>query len=781
MIKPIGKRTVAVLIALCLVIGQAAAAVTFKDMQNHWAKPYVDDMSSRGIILGYTDGTFQPDKSVTAAELLVLLSRIHNLSADAVDTIYNDYQSYLNGIFGTSFSWAHKNFALCLAMNVLTKAELEQLHARNALDKPAYKEDLSVYLVRAMGFAETAKNLTSYTLTFNDVASITASKRPSVYILQHHGIVLGDTANNFAPLSEVSRGVISTMLSRAIEYMEANAVVLEVPGYTNHHLISGTVQSAVVSGSTVSITISNMFTGNRTVTAATSDRVYLNGEVSTVAAITSGTYVQVRATAANNVVAINVFTVPKTITGPVTSINSGIMTMTDAATQMTYRLMLTRDSEVQIVSVKGNQAGDNSIVNAAAGYGEATCLFDSGYRVRALRLSGGMYIVDGRLQDVETTSAGAKTTLLISNYSGVVERCEISADVSVTVNGRVGTVSKDQIGSLVRLKFNNDDQKLKSVEMDTTTTVAQGIVRSVTREATPQMLYWASVNDNVISSKGISETVKVYYEGNSTTLTQLSIGAFVTVKIQNDKITEIYAYPNTATIKGTLSGIDFGSPIILRVEEESGRIFEFSLEPTNLPTIRRGNQYITVDKLRAGDTVTLSLESNRIKSILTEMGTASTSGTVTKITMERGGNTITIVDKDNVEVTYAIANGATITRGDVAFVLADVRIGNQVSFVLSNGDVTHIKIESATAADQDLSGRILFINSTESTLLLEVKDPNGSTYTVTVAALTASRNNRILTSSGGILTLSDLSIYDEITVIGAYGTQNFEASIIIRR
>lgn len=53
------------------------------DVRDHWAKPEIETMVRRNIIMGYPgythlDGTFRPSQSITRAEFLILLSRIEN-------------------------------------------------------------------------------------------------------------------------------------------------------------------------------------------------------------------------------------------------------------------------------------------------------------------------------------------------------------------------------------------------------------------------------------------------------------------------------------------------------------------------------------------------------------------------------------------------------------------------------------------------------------------------------------------------------------------------------
>lgn len=48
------------------------------DVRGHWAKDEINTLVRRNIIYGYTDNTFKPERNITRAEFLTLLSRVYN-------------------------------------------------------------------------------------------------------------------------------------------------------------------------------------------------------------------------------------------------------------------------------------------------------------------------------------------------------------------------------------------------------------------------------------------------------------------------------------------------------------------------------------------------------------------------------------------------------------------------------------------------------------------------------------------------------------------------------
>jgi hypothetical protein len=63
-------------LALAGILSGNCLAAEFPDVpETHWASAYVDKLSDEGVILGRTDGNFDPDDTVSRAEFLALVAR----------------------------------------------------------------------------------------------------------------------------------------------------------------------------------------------------------------------------------------------------------------------------------------------------------------------------------------------------------------------------------------------------------------------------------------------------------------------------------------------------------------------------------------------------------------------------------------------------------------------------------------------------------------------------------------------------------------------------------
>ncbi|TKH45054.1 adhesin [Paenibacillus terrae] len=63
------------------ISGDADHSAAMSDISSHWAKGAIEKLASAGVIGGYGDGTFKPNQTISREEIVIILSRIVNLSS----------------------------------------------------------------------------------------------------------------------------------------------------------------------------------------------------------------------------------------------------------------------------------------------------------------------------------------------------------------------------------------------------------------------------------------------------------------------------------------------------------------------------------------------------------------------------------------------------------------------------------------------------------------------------------------------------------------------------
>ena len=222
------KKLISLFITVMLVVGMfsTVSAASFPDLQSRhsWAKDAIDNMVNRGILKGYTDGTFKPDKAVTHMETLIIAARIMGVDEDENEE-YREialkrYESALS-----SYDISYKaEVAYLLYTGVLATDELSNYISKSAKDQPLKRYEAAVLLTKLVGGEKDALAESVIILDFADASSIPSSAKAYVKYVNDCGLMNGMEENKFVPSGELTRAMISTVMYRAEEYMEEKIV-----------------------------------------------------------------------------------------------------------------------------------------------------------------------------------------------------------------------------------------------------------------------------------------------------------------------------------------------------------------------------------------------------------------------------------------------------------------------------------------------------------------------------------------------------------------------------
>ncbi|CDN42780.1 hypothetical protein BN871_BX_00120 [Paenibacillus sp. P22] len=162
----------------------------------HWAYASIARAMELGIAQGYEDGSFRPERSVSRAELAVLLSRAMKLPESGSPSAFKDASSIP--------AWARGAVAGAASSGWIGGYEDGSFRP----DRPISRAELAVIAAKAAGLKTVAGEKPSYL----DLAGIPVWARPSVAALQQAGLMGGVGGSLFAPAEPVSRAQAAALL-----------------------------------------------------------------------------------------------------------------------------------------------------------------------------------------------------------------------------------------------------------------------------------------------------------------------------------------------------------------------------------------------------------------------------------------------------------------------------------------------------------------------------------------------------------------------------------------
>lgn len=778
------KRLLSGLLALVMVLTAtilpASAATTFPDIQNHWAKSYIEAMTAAGMFKGYEDGNFKPENQLTTAEALALCARTIGLDSSTTMDIATDYYDTVKTTLNNEQTWFYQEFAICLATGILTTSDLKSLYQSGDLTDPIAKEDLAVYLVRAMQLGPMAERLTSYPLTFDDASSISADAKPSVYLLHVYGIVEGDEYNNFSPKLNVTRAVMATMLTRAIAYMQAHGTSPDLPEYTDYAFRQGVISSATETNGTIHLSLNSDLTGAAigTVTLPANVKIYENNMETTSSALKNGRHARVCLDSTGTPFAVRVSGELETFTATVNGIDGNSVAVTVNGTGR----LLTMDRFTQ-VQIGNKTTGDASIVDSGANYTTAVCKLDDQGRLVAIQFTGGTSTVEGILTSYTKASTNSTSaTIQLIGFDGVTRTYTIPSGATVTVDGLVDDLSSSLKDSYVILRLLDEDASVQSVSVDTKSNYVQGVIRSV--DSSDGTISITRLSNDRIATYDVTSSAIITYDGESTRLRDLDKNDFVTILLnESDDATMIQAYPSSTTTEGTISERTFGSgtdtTITFVVTQKDGTKVSFKVDLSDPPVVERDDEDSTVDKLRVGDEVEFTVRYGEVTRIEAVTQNVNLTGTVERIIQEKSGYTLEMLLSDGEEVSYTVDNSVSVTQNNKEVALSSLKPGYKLGLAVNGDQVVAIEIQQAVNTGNKVSGTILYVDYAEDIIYLRATTDTGGEEMVTVEV--PSTAVILNASTGGTLTLRNLDTGSIIEVNGAYSGTIFQATVILRQ
>lgn len=778
------KRLLSCLLSLVMVFSltalPASAATTFPDIQTHWAKSYIEAMTAAGMFKGYEDGNFKPENQLTTAEALALCARAIGLDSSTTMDIATDYYDTVKTTLNNEQTWFYQEFSVCLATGILTSSDLKSLYQSGDLTDPIEKEDLAVYLVRAMQLGPMADRLTSYPLTFDDASSISADAKPSVYLLHVYGIVEGDEFNDFSPKLNVTRAVMATMLTRAIAYMQSHGTSPDLPAYTDYAFRQGVIASATETNGVIQLTLNSDLTGAAigTITLPANVKIYENNMETTSSALKNGRHARVCLDSTGTAFAVRVSAELETFTATVNGIDGKNVAVTADGTGR----LLTMDRFTQ-VQIGTKTTGDYSIVDSGANYTTAVCKLDDQGRLVAIQFTGGTSTVEGIFADyTKASTSSTSATIQLIGFDGVTRTYTIPSDATITVDGLVDSLSSSLKDSYVILRLLDEDASVQSVSVDTKSNYVQGVIKSV--DSSDDTISITRLSNDRTATYDVTSSAVITYDGETTRLRDLDKNDFVTILLnESDDATMIQAYPSSTTTEGTISERTFGSgtdtTITFVVTQKDGTKVSFKVDLSDPPVVERDDEDSTVDKLRVGDEVEFTVRYGEVTRIEAVTQNVNLTGTVERIIQEKSGYTLEMLLSDGEEVSYTVDNSVSVTQNSKEVALSSLKPGYKLGLAVNGDQVVAIEIQQAVNTGNKVSGTILYVDYAEDIIYLRATTDAGSEEMVTVEV--PSSTVILNASTGGTLVLRDLDTGDSIEVNGSYSGTIFEATIILRQ
>ncbi|WP_063847540.1 glycosyl hydrolase family 8 [Bacillus sp. FJAT-28004] len=168
----------------------------FKDIAGHWAESNIRKAAVAGIVKGYADANFNPNRSVTRAEFAAMMMQIIKPQSNGAELTFSDTSAISE--------WAVKAVSQAVELGIVSGYE-DGSFQPNA---PISRAEMAVMIANGMNIEADATAIPG----FADDNEIPGWAKKAVESAKKNGIVQGRSGNLFVPNAIASRAEAVTML-----------------------------------------------------------------------------------------------------------------------------------------------------------------------------------------------------------------------------------------------------------------------------------------------------------------------------------------------------------------------------------------------------------------------------------------------------------------------------------------------------------------------------------------------------------------------------------------
>lgn len=176
--------------------------------KSHWAFECIAELTDRGVINGYSDGSFKPEGTISRAEWAKIMVGAAGIATNDSSVHFKDTEGH----------WA--------VPYVNAASEYLTAYSDNTYrpDQAVVREDVTMALVRLKGYSIDNVDY-SYLAKFKDQNSISNNVKVYVAVAVEKGLIDGFEDNTFRGQATLTRAEATTLLWRAFQYGNDNKVV----------------------------------------------------------------------------------------------------------------------------------------------------------------------------------------------------------------------------------------------------------------------------------------------------------------------------------------------------------------------------------------------------------------------------------------------------------------------------------------------------------------------------------------------------------------------------
>ncbi|WP_438351372.1 S-layer homology domain-containing protein [Paenibacillus sp. FA6] len=169
---------------------------SYSDIKEHWAEQSINEFASKGLINGYEDGSFKPNRSISRVEFITIINKLFGF-IETEKVTYRDVGSD---------QWFASEIGKAKKVGYISGYSDETFRPNN----PISREEAAVIIKRILALEDP-----SVSVLFSDVQNESLWSLGAIQLVSEAGIMTGYSDGTFRPLEPLTRAESVALLGKA--------------------------------------------------------------------------------------------------------------------------------------------------------------------------------------------------------------------------------------------------------------------------------------------------------------------------------------------------------------------------------------------------------------------------------------------------------------------------------------------------------------------------------------------------------------------------------------
>lgn len=334
---------------------------------------------------------------------------------------------------------------------------------------------------------------------------------------------------------------------------------------------------------------------------------------------------------------------------------------------------------------------------------------------------------------------------------------------------------KDMIEG-VNAVFTFSKDKLTSIDA-VTTTPDETIVGSYQGKANSSGKLYVKVTPNGESSPNTYECaadVSMMFDDSPATINSFTQGDTIEIELSNGKVESIKGTKKETKVTGaTVTAVSINPELTVTISHADDEYDGMEYKVSDKVVVKKNNETSSMDKIYAGDRVTLTLEYGIITRIDATSTTVTKEGTIKQIVFS-DRPTITVMI-NGTEEEFEVTRDCQIKVNSQEAELYDFRVGDKVTITIESDAVKAIRATATATSSGNVTGVITSINSSYGFINIDAGDGSGTVQTV----FCSDNTTKFITTDGELRSMAKIKAGDTVQINGTVSNGAFVAKLVV--